>query len=116
MRSPFYEYFDIMELPIGELPYSSIDRALKDEKYLRKFQPTFFRNDLVNGHLASLLYWYPHYIDNLYEYSLSGKDFRSFLTPEMVEHFEYLFPRVCSKLDKLKVKGIKLNHLEEIAL
>ena len=117
MRSIWYDYFDILELPIGELPYIAIERASKDEKYLRKFKPTFARNDMMQGHLASLLYWYPYYIDQLYEYALDGIDFRNYFTgTEMVEHFEYLFPSVCSRLDRLSKKKIKTNHFDEIAL
>jgi hypothetical protein len=72
---------------------------------------------MMQGHLASLLYWYPYYIDTLYEYALDGIDFRIYFKgTEMLEPFEYLFPQICSKLDKLKARGIKLNHLEEIAL
>ena len=117
MRSPWHEYFDILDLPIGEIPYVSIHRALKDEKYLRKFQPTFARNDMMQGHLASLLYWYPYYIDQLYEYAVEGMDFRIYFKgTEMLEHFEFLFPQICSKLDKISRKGIKTNHFDEIAL
>lgn len=117
MRHPWVEYFDILELPIGEVPYTAIDKALKDEKYLRKFQPTYARNDMVNGHLASLLYWYPYYIDELYDHALRGVDFRKyFVGTDMEEHFEFLFPSVCKKLDRIVEKGIKVNHLDEIKL
>ncbi len=117
MRNPWVEYFDILELPVGEIPYTAIDRALKDEKYLRKFSPTFARNDMLQGHLASLLYWYPYYIDQLYELALEGIDFREYFNrTEMKVHFEHLFPAVCIKLDRLRTRGVKTNHFQEVKL
>lgn len=38
-RTMFYEYFEVEQLPIGELPYSAIHSALKHEKYFRVFTP-----------------------------------------------------------------------------
>jgi hypothetical protein len=117
MRNILYEYFDVLELPVGEVPYTAIDRALRDERYLRKFTPSYARNDMMQGHLASLLYWYPFYIDQLYDFSLEGVDFRVyFKNTNMLEHFEYLFPQICKKLDRLRLNGIKTNHFNEIAL
>lgn len=117
MRSPWIEYWEITELPIGEVPYIAIERALRDEKYLRKFSPTFARNDMLQGHLSSLLYWYPYYIDQLYDLTLDGIDFRNYFKgTEMLPHFEYLFPQLCFRLDRLRVKGLKTNHFQEIKL
>ena len=117
MRSPWVEYFDILELPIGEVPYVGIAKALEEEKYLRKFSPTFPRNDFLHGHLAALLYWYPHYINDLYEYALKGANFRDYFNgTEMADHFVHLFPQVTIRLDRLRTKGLKTNHLDEIKL
>lgn len=117
MREPWMEYWDIMELPIGEIPYISIDRAFKDEKYLRKFTPTYAKKDMLDGYLSALLYWYPYYIDQLYELSLEGVDYRRYFDgTNFIEDFEYLFPQISNRLDKLRTKNIKTNHLGEIKL
>jgi hypothetical protein len=112
-----YEYFELKELPIGEVPYTAIQNALKDEKYLRKFQPTFARNDLMQGHLAALLYWYPYYVDALYDYADNGKNFRAYFDgTNLLGDFEYLFSSLCSKLDRMSNRKLKTNHFDEIAL
>lgn len=118
-RTIFYEYFDVEALPVGEIPYSVIHKALKHEKYMRLFEPTFCRNDLMRGNLAALLYWYPHYIDQLYEFAVEGKDYMMYfrgLPNEIVEAFDYLFPEVKRRLDKVKEDRLNLSELEEIKI
>lgn len=117
VRTMWHEYWELTELPIGEIPYSAIQRGLKDEKYFRKFTPTHYRENLLQGHLAALLFWYPRYVDFLYEMAIDGKDYLRFFhtfAPEITEGFKYLFPELIKKLDKLKESTLKLNHLEEI--
>jgi hypothetical protein len=119
MREMHYEYFEIDNLPIGEIPFSTIQRAIKDEKYLRKFSPTHYRNDLLIGHPSALLYWYPHYIDYLYEFAIADKDFMIFFKPfpaHIKDDFIELFPEVVKKLHKLRKNINRINHFEEIKL
>jgi len=117
MRLPYYEYFEIENLPIGEIPFSAIQRALKDEKYLRKFTPSHYRADLLSGHSSALLYWYPNYIDYLYEFAINDKDYMLFFKgfpPHIRDDFVELFPEIIKKLKTLRKNVSKLNHFEEI--
>jgi hypothetical protein len=117
MRSLHHEYFEVDNLPIGEIPFSAIQRALKDEKYLRRFVPTHYRNDLLNGHTGALLYWYPNYIDYLYELTMAGQDWMLFFKPfppHIRDEFVELFPEIIKKLVKLRKNLNKLNHFEEL--
>lgn len=115
-RTIWYEYFDIKDLPVGEVPYQAIHIALKDEKYMRRFTPTHYRENLMQGHLAAIMYWYPYYVDYLYEIAIDGRDFREFyirFPREICLGFETLFPDMVKKLDKLSKKTMKLNSLGE---
>jgi hypothetical protein len=118
-RTIWHEYFELTQLPVGEIPYSTIQRALKDEKYLRKFEPTFCRNDLLRGNLSALLYWYPNYVEQLYALSVEGHSYMSYfngLPSVVVEAFNYLFPELIKKLDKAKELAVKLTVLDEIKI
>lgn len=119
MRLIQYEYFEISDLPTGEIPYTAIVNAIKEEEYLRKFTPTNYRDDLSCGHLAALLYWYPEFIVFLYEYAVDGKNFMSFFKPfppEVRDGFVYLYPEVMRKLNRIKRKHDKGNHFEELSI
>lgn len=119
MRHPFYEYFELENFPIGEIPFSAIQRALKDEKYFRKFQPSHYRNDLLSGHTAALLYWYPNYIDYLYELTMAGEDWMLFFKPfphNIRDEFVELFPEIIKKLVRLRKNLSKLNHFDEMKI
>lgn len=114
-RLAFYEYWDVSQLPVGEMPFSAVNKALKDERYLRKFKPTFYRENLLQGHLSALLYWYPSYIDLLFKMAIDG-DYGAFFKPfpfEIFEGFKYLFPEVCEMLDNILENKIRSNHLDE---
>jgi hypothetical protein len=118
-RNILYNYFDIEQLPIGELPYTAIHRALGDEKYLRSFSPTYCRNDLAQGHLSALLYWYPNYIEQMYELAVDGFDYMAYfnrLPIEIIEGFKLLFPESIKKLEKARRLALDLNSLEEIKI
>lgn len=118
-RTICYEYFEVDSLPVGDIPYSAIHKALKNEKYFRLFTPTYCRNDLKAGHLSALLYWYPKYIDQLYDLAVSGEDFMLYfngLPIEIIEAFDYLFPETKKRLDKAKEYAVKLTELEEIKI
>ena len=118
-RNMLHEYFELTDLPIGELPYSAIQRALKDEKYLRQFTPTFCRNDLIQGNFSALLYWYPHYVEQLYALAIDGHNYMFYFKPlpsEITEGFVYLFPELMKKLDKARELTLKSNDLDEIKI
>lgn len=118
-RTMFHEYFELTDLPIGDLPYATIQRALKDEKYLRKFDPTFCRNDLLKGNFSALLYWYPHYVEQLYALAIEGHNYMFYfktLLPEITEGFIYLFPELIKNLDKARELTLKSNELDEIKI
>lgn len=115
-RSIAHDYFDISDLPTGDLPYSAIDRALKDEKYLRKYTPVAMRTDLTYLHYPALLIYYPDYIDTLYDLAAEGLDYMSFFhtyPTEITEAFNYLFPEAIKKLERVKQSKLKLTTLEE---
>lgn len=119
MRLIQHEYFEISDLPTGEIPYTAIINAIKAEEYLRKFTPTNYRDDFNDYHLAALLYWYPEYITKLYDLAVSGDNFMSFFKPfppEIRDGFVYLFPEVMLKLKKVKKKISRVNHFEEIKI
>jgi hypothetical protein len=116
-RISFVEYWNLEELAVGEIPYSAIQRALRDEKYMRKFTPTFCRNDLLRGHLSALLYWYPFYINNLYELASDGYDPLDYFKGipwNAREEFEYLMGETVLKLKKLQRLNERNNHLDEV--
>lgn len=118
-RTYFNEYFEVIEMPVGEIPFSVINRALKHEKYFRRFTPTFCRKDLLQGHLAALLYWYPYYVEQLYELASEGKDFKLFfggLPSVIIESFDYLFPELIKRLELAKEVAVNLTALEEIKI
>ena len=110
------EYWNIDELPVGELSFLTMRKALNDEKYMRKFKPTFCRNDLMIGHLSALLYWYPHYVNILYELASEGHDYMTYfkgLNKIIPEEFEFLMSDTVLKLNKLQ-RSSKKNHLDEV--
>lgn len=118
-RESFVEYFNLEELPIGELSYSAIQKALRHEMFFRKFYPTFCRENLMQGHKAALLYWYPFYVNELCILASEGNDAMSYfkgISWDVVGYFEYLFPETVSKLKKIQKLNSKLNHLEETVL
>ena len=116
MRLIQHDYFEINELPVGEIPFTAIQNAIKKQEYLLKFTPTNYREDFLVGHTGALLYWYPEYIDILYELSINDQEFMLFFKPfptEIRDGFVYLFPEVKRRLNKIRKKFSKLNHLEE---
>jgi hypothetical protein len=113
-RLPFYEYWETETL---QVPYASLARAFENEIYFRKFTPTFVRNDLMQGHLSALLYWYHIYVDVLYEIAASGKDpmlFFKGLPTEIKDGFDYLFPQLKKTLEKVRNGSLQSNHLDEL--
>jgi len=119
MRTLLYEYWKVDELPIGHLPFNSIQRALKDEVYMRKFTPSNMMEDLSSGYYSALLYWYPNYLDLLYDHAAEGIDHRVFfrnMNGNILYAFEYLFSELNNKLDRLRSHANRFNHLEETKL
>ena len=118
-RTMLHDYFDLKDLPIGEIPFSAIRMALRDEKYLRKYMPDNYMSDLRRGQLSALLYWYHYYINDLYELASVGKDYMDFFRVfpiEIKDGFNYLFGETIKRLDKVKSSAIKSNHLDESSL
>lgn len=109
------EYFKVDDFKVGEIPFSAIHLGLQKEKYFRKFRPSGWNKDLKSGIPAAVLYWYPSYIDCLFEFAVYKKDFRIFFLsfpPSVLEDFEYLFPDIVKKLESIP-KENKTNHLGE---
>lgn len=117
MRLPWIDYWELEELPVGDLSFSTIEKALKQEVYLRKFTPTNLKNDLMNGNLSALLYWYNFYIEELYDLAANKKDFMEYFNkfPEGVkEGFIYLFPQLIKRLRVIEAGKIKKSKLDEV--
>ncbi len=119
----------ITEFPLGMIPYLAIDRLSTLKQMDRKhgmvpifddqWVPWEWKEDLKFGKPTALVYWYPEYVDFLYEIALSGADFRSFLVGfnyENLRWFDLLFTEQAAKLDKLASKTLKLNHLNEATI
>lgn len=112
-RLMIYDYYDMSDIDIGCIPYSAIQRALRHEIFFRKSGTTFnWQKDLHNKIYSSVLVRFPDYIAYLYEHCMEGKSYKEFFGcyhPEILESFEYLFPDVIKRLDRMtKVSG-KLN-------
>lgn len=102
------EYFDLNDLPLNDLPYSAIDAALKDEKYMRKYPLINLNADLNSGYPAALLIRYPEYVDSLYNLAYSGlvpQHYFSFFAKGTYEAFEYLFEDLNAKLNSVVLGG-----------
>lgn len=121
-RTMFNAYYDISELDVGTIPYTTIERALKYPIFLIKHIPTpHWTYDLKMKHYSSVLVRFPEYRDYLYEYALQGKSYKEFFSPydiRITESFEYLFPHVIKQLDKLIKNRANLDNglFEEIKL
>jgi hypothetical protein len=86
---------------------------------LQNYVPTKMEDDLRSGKLNAIIYWYPKLIQVLYLLSHDGNDFRGYLetlNPENLLLFEEIFEETTKKLDTLREKNIKINHLEEISV
>jgi hypothetical protein len=114
-RHNYYNYFKLEQLP-SEISYNTIQRAIKNEIYLREFKPTFFRENLMQGHPSSLLYWYSYYVPELFSLAINNEEYLDFFNP-FPEHiksdFKYLFYELVEKLDRIKNNELKHNHLDE---
>jgi hypothetical protein len=115
-----YEYYDIAELDIGTIPYESINRALRHEIFLRHPKTNHsWQFDFKNNIHSSVLVKFPEYISSLYEFCLNGHRYQHFFSTynaEILDSFEYLFPSVVKRLDRLYKSGTRLNKdvFEEI--
>lgn len=119
----------ITDLPLGEVPFLAIDRLMTssnyDERYGKvplfnpQFIPKTWIEDLKLGEPTALVYWYPQYIDYLYEIAMQGKNFKDFLIKHHARNeawFLKIFPEVANKLERLASTSVKLNHLNETVI
>jgi hypothetical protein len=106
----------ITDLPLGEVPFLTIDRLVEKKKFDPDFVPGNWKEDLKTGRPTPLVYWYPQYIDFLYEIAMNGESHQQFLwdfNPYNWYWFPMLFKEVDGKLVKLANNSIRLNHLDE---
>lgn len=114
-RTMFFEYYNIDEIEVGSIPYDAIQRALRHEIFFRKPESselTHWQEELSKNIYSSVLVRFPDYVPFLYENALEGKSYRVLFQPysiEILESFEYLFPVVIKRLDKITKNARRLN-------
>lgn len=107
-----YEFFKIMELPFDAYEY-----FIKREFDFKVFTPKTMDEDLSQGTISALVYYYPIYLSELYDLVSRGEDYRSFFrkyTPSLEILFKQMFRTTSSKLDRILGRKIKVNYLAEI--
>lgn len=113
-RSMFHTYFDLDDLDVGVIPYEAVNKALRYEIFMRKYDSnTHWVDDFNNKILQSVLVRYPDYSQFLYDNAINGKSHKEFFKPypaEILAAFEYLFPTLIKRLDKLVRNHAKLNQ------
>jgi hypothetical protein len=112
-RTMHYDYYTLDEIDLGSIPYSTVNRALKHEIFFRKPKElSHWQIELSQNIYSSVLVRFPDYLPFLYENALDGKSYRVLFQPysiEILETFEYLFPDVIKRLDKITKNARKLN-------
>lgn len=119
----------VTDFPLGEIPYMAIERLTRlkvmdpDKGGVPIFDNTFIPSDMIKdlgtGKPTPLVYWYPDYIDMLYQVALNGGDYFEILKLYNFANalwFKTLFEEVDRKLLALSSKEIKKNHLEETSI
>lgn len=106
--------------PLMELPFDAYCKLLDFYRdSLVHFIPSRMEEDLKTGKINAIVYWYPRLIQVLYNFSYEGLDFRGYLNVLNEQNpylFEEIFADTVKKLDTLREKNIKINHLEEISV
>lgn len=106
--------------PTMELPFDAYCKVLDGySNFLTEFTPTTMQEDIASGGVKELIYWYPKLVLVLYGFAYDGLDFRGYLevlNPINLLNFEEIFLDTVKKLDTLKEKKIKNNHLDEIVI
>jgi len=104
--------------PLMEVPFDAYCLLLDFyANHLEHFVPSTMEEDLKNGRLNAMVYWYPRLVQTLYALSYEGHDFRGYLealNSQNVYLFEEIFKDTVKKLDKLREKRLNNNHLDEI--
>lgn len=106
--------------PLGQIPFESYCLLL--DKHMEKlvtFIPYTMEHDLKgNTEFHKVVYWYPVYVNKLFELAAEGGDFLGWLralSPYNVRYFVEIFPTTLKKLDKIKEEKLKKNlHGETI--
>lgn len=113
---------DLGFFPLGELPFDTYALITDPDKlyfHCVKFVPTRWDEDLKQGTIRVLVYWYPVYAPKLFQLASQGLEFRYFLAfyhEDLPRNFQRAFPSTTKALDSLKEGKIKLNHMEETKL
>lgn len=101
--------------PIDSLPYEAYCKVIKIyADSLKPFVPGTLEEDLATGKFNRLIYRFPEYMPEIYEWVSYGKNFRDYFA--QFNHlnsflFEDLMPELTKKLDKISQK--KENVLGE---
>lgn len=106
--------------PLMEVPFDAYCKLLDFYKdSLVHYVPSTMEEDLKTGKINRMVYWYPRLIQVLYLFAHQGLDFRGYLDALNEQNpylFEEIFTETTKKLDTLREKNIKINHLEEISV
>lgn len=106
--------------PSMEWPFDAYCKILDGyTTFLVEFTPTTMQEDIASGEVHKLIYWYPKLVLVLYGFAYEGMDFRGYievLSPINLYHFENIFTDTVKKLDTLRERKIKHNHLDEIVV
>lgn len=104
--------------PLMEIPFDAYCKLLDLYKAnLDQFVPSTMEEDLRVGRLNRLVYWYPRLVLKLYDLAYEGEEFREYLkslNERNVYFFEDIFAETTKKLDVLREKHVKKNHMDEI--
>ncbi len=104
--------------PLGQFPFDTYCKCFDEyREFCLPFVPSNWEEDLKRGELTRILYWYPVYIDRLFEIAERGFNYLEYLDsyhPKNSLAFISLFDSTNKKLDKLYKSKIKTNVLSEL--
>jgi hypothetical protein len=106
--------------PLNEVPFQTVVLVTTPSglrAYCKKFRPATMEVDLAIGGGNRLLYWYPKFVDKLYELAAQGKDYNEWLNLGHINNphlFSVMFPSTKRNLDKILEGKLKSNLLSEI--
>jgi hypothetical protein len=107
---------------LDALPYDTIKKLVGPcNSLLAPFPVTTFENDMNRKIAGPLIYYYEHYIDDLYYLASNQQNWRDYFKNysfgiQLVMFFDFLFEETAKKLDKLQEESLKHNHLSEIKI
>ena len=106
------EFFKLYSLPLDAFTY-----FLERERDFLVFKPKTMEEDLANGSVSALVYYFHDYLVHLYELANLGKSHIEYLcdfSPAYSVYFPQIFKRTHKKLDRIANRRLRMNHFKEI--